>query len=352
VRGKWRIWLLACLGAVFILVLGSVASAQPKEADPVGTNVAPHGGYESSTNMCLQCHDVHDAAGQYALMEKASVDAVCNTCHAFGSSTAPNGGPGPGDTGTVSVRAVYTETGGSEHTLGDNTIDGNTLTQSAWSYPGPPTGDSGVGAGIGTTSDTDGGLYCASCHTPHGSSGQVVNNWTQAADEGTSISVDNGVAPLIWTTKWLDYDETVGAWAFCASSGDVVMASSGPGSCVTAIPPKSGSSWATVLDAAGVTKYLFAYNLLSAGPNHQYSAGHTTFRTVSEGTDVYDWCATCHTSKVDVSHNHYTTCYACHGNPSNDVNSDDFPHSSTADTLLKEYPDGLCLNCHTKGSLP
>jgi len=207
VRGKWRIWLLACLGAVFILALGSAASAQPEQADPVGTNVAPHGGYSSLTNQCLQCHDVHDAAGQYALMEKASVSAVCNTCHAPGSTTAPTGGPGGGITGTVSSRAVYTETGGSEHTPGVNNIDGNTLTQSAWSYPGPPTGNSGVAAGIGTTSDTDGGLYCASCHTPHGTFGQVVNDWTKAADEGTSISVDNGGAPLIWTTKWLDYDE-------------------------------------------------------------------------------------------------------------------------------------------------
>ena len=349
-RGKWRIWLLACLGAVFILALGSIASAQaPEEADPVGSGVAPHGGYDSTTNMCLQCHDVHDATGNYVLMEEASVGAVCNTCHTA-SGTVPDGGPGGGTTGTASSRAVYdTGSPSSGHTLGTPSIDGNSITQSDWSYPGPPSGDSVTQAGPGTFSDVQGGLYCASCHTPHGTFGQVVNDWTKATDEGNSISVDDGGAPLVWSTVWLDYDENVDAWAFCANSGDVVTTTAAPASCKTA--GTSGSSWATVPDAAGQTKYLFAYNLLSAGPNHQYGAGHSTFRTVADGTDVYDWCATCHTSKADTAHNHYTTCYACHGNPS-DASSDDFPHSSSADTLLKEYPDGLCLNCHTSGSLP
>ncbi|GBE22404.1 MAG TPA: hypothetical protein ENH00_12485 [Actinobacteria bacterium] len=368
-RGKWRIWLPVCLGAVFILALGSIASAQPKEADPSGADqIAPHGGYSSSTNMCLQCHDVHDAAGTYALMATASVDAVCSTCHASGIGATqpenpPGGGPGPisNATGTVSTRAVYTETSGSEHPLGNNKVDDNWLTQSDWSYPGPPTDNATTHADIGTTSDTDGGLYCASCHTPHGSFGQVVNNWTKptAANpsvfnyEGTSIEVDNGAVPLVWTTVWLDYDETEDAWAFCDTLGHVVTATdTGFDSCETTQATASVSSWATVKNAANQDSYLFAYNLLSAGPNHQYGAGHSTFRTVDKGTDVYDWCATCHTSKSSTMHNHYTTCYACHGNPSADTNSKDFPHSSTADTLLKAYPDGMCVNCHTSGSLP
>ena len=366
-RGKWRIWLPVCLGAVFILALGSIASAQPKEADPdyvANANaVAPHGGYSSSTNMCLQCHDVHGLAGttgDYVLMAGLNVDAVCNTCHAYGSTGTPTGvlggGPGSGLTGTVSVRAVYTASGGGKHTLGDPEVDGNTITQSDWIYPGPPAGNAATAAGVGTSVGS-GGLYCASCHTPHGSFGQVVNNWTKPTPanpgvtnyEGMSIQVDDGGAPLVWSTVWLDYDETNDAWAFCENSVDVQTGTS-PDSCMS--PVIGAATWATVPNAAGDDSYLFAYNLLSAGPNHQYSAGHSTFRTVADGTDVYDWCATCHTYKADTAHNHYTTCYACHGNPTADTSSLDFPHTSTFEKLLKAYPDGMCVNCHTSGSLP
>ncbi|NIA24950.1 MAG: hypothetical protein GWP04_05210 [Gammaproteobacteria bacterium] len=347
-RSRWRIWLLACLGAGFILALGSIASAQPSEGDPSGIDVAPHGGYSSATNQCLQCHDVHAATGDYALMAQSSVNAVCMTCHTATSPTAPGSGPGSGTIGTASVRAVYTESGGGEHTQGTNSVDGNTMTQSEWSYPGPPSANATTAAGTGT-SDASGGLYCASCHTPHGTFGQVVNDWTKASDEGTSIYIDSG-SPPTWSQVWLDYDEANDAWAFCALSGDVITTSTGTDSCMSA--STAGATWATVSDAAGVSKYLFAYNLLTPGPNHQYSPGEATFRTLNDGTDVYDWCATCHTGKSDTAHNHYTTCYACHGNPSADSASDDFPHSSTFSTLLKEYPDGLCLNCHTSGSLP
>jgi hypothetical protein len=67
-------------------------------------------------------------------------------------------------------------------------------------------------------------------------------------------------------------------------------------------------------------------------------------------------CITCHSSRIDWSwggtnHNHPTGCEACHGNPS-DGTSSDYPHSSTSSVLLQQAPDGLCINCHTAGSLP
>src|SRR3972149_8153832 len=45
-----------------------------------GLNI-PHGGYSVSTDACLQCHDVHEAAGDYVLMRWSTVTNVCGTCH-------------------------------------------------------------------------------------------------------------------------------------------------------------------------------------------------------------------------------------------------------------------------------
>jgi predicted CXXCH cytochrome family protein len=45
-------------------------------------------------------------------------------------------------------------------------------------------------------------------------------------------------------------------------------------------------------------------------------------------------------------HNHPTGCTACHGNPTGDATSTDFPHTSKFGEFLKAYPDGLCISCH------
>src|SRR3990172_7735678 len=50
-----------------------------------GTNI-PHGGYSVSTDACLQCHDVHEATGDYVLMRWATVVDVCATCHGLYNS--------------------------------------------------------------------------------------------------------------------------------------------------------------------------------------------------------------------------------------------------------------------------
>jgi hypothetical protein len=98
-----------------------------------------------------------------------------------------------------------------------------------------------------------------------------------------------------------------------------------------------------------------------SGSNVLAQSGSSVATVKSWGTDIYDhdsalWCGTCHTYSVDAAfggqwHSHPTGCTACHGNPA-DGSSADFPHSSTNEFMLQEFPDALCISCHTPGSLP
>jgi len=128
----------------------------------------------------------------------------------------------------------------------------------------------------------------------------------------------------------------------------------------------------------------YGYKLQSAYPNHTYKVP-ASWGAANRATDMDSFCGKCHPTRVDASmpvmwtqvpgydgndpntdqpgavyatagtyHNHPTACTYCHGNPliatAAGVSSKDFPHTSGNSSLLKQYPDGLCINCHT--SLP
>lgn len=59
---------------LFALMLATAAFA----ADGL---TIPHGGYDTSTNTCLACHDIHEADGDFALMREETVTQTCATCH-------------------------------------------------------------------------------------------------------------------------------------------------------------------------------------------------------------------------------------------------------------------------------
>ncbi|NIA24574.1 MAG: hypothetical protein GWP04_03295 [Gammaproteobacteria bacterium] len=337
----------------------------PSPGDPVDGNVSPHGGYSASSNMCLQCHDVHDASGDYALLWKNSVTYMCATCHGLHGLRGTLGLPsecsdchsmnmhsggsfyptprdpvGPGTLGTVSSRSAYdTSTPASAHRIGvqgppDET--GIAMTESDWQHSwgasGPPPVDATSAPGPGTASDVGGGLYCGSCHTPHGDFGQVVNKWT-TTDEGRSIWWANPNTGD-QEQKFLHHDSVSGAWQVCDAG-------------------VTNCQFAQVQDAENQLVYLFGYKLLSAYPNHTYSTLQS-YGTEQDNDDGARWCGACHPSRVDGTsyHNHSTGCSACHGNPTDDTSSVDFPHTSLADSLLIAYPDALCLTCHTSTSVP
>lgn len=133
-------WMVLTLGGVLMVTALLFLAVSPTSAvdgptppqlgDPDGTNQSPHGGYSPNSNMCLQCHDVHDAEGECALMWKNSVTYMCATCHGLhglrtagvglptncsechsvhGGSTmpTPRDPVGPGMLGTVSSRSAY-----------------------------------------------------------------------------------------------------------------------------------------------------------------------------------------------------------------------------------------------------
>ncbi|GBE58267.1 doubled CXXCH motif [bacterium BMS3Abin01] len=272
------------LSVAFILAFAATAFAQ----------TSPHTGYAGTTDFCVACHDVHEAAGDYVLTRESTVTAVCGTCHGVFGASAPAtvswsspktdfAGADP----TASTKLAYevdmsamsaTQMDGVPgHSLG--VMYGGTVVRNSDAIPGSsatlkvltsgadggPIEGGGLYAGEATTSFTGTqGLYCASCHSPHGTTyGQAM---------GTGV------------------------------------------------------------------------NLLSAKPNHAATAA----------TDERTFCISCHDKRdnVGVENNHPSSmCLTCHANDSGGTNSD-FPHTGANQRLLYQEPDGLCVLCHVSGTLP
>lgn len=404
-RPRWyRIISVAAFVGGLVFAMGPAAFADPgnqpgptppQVGDPVvgaGTT-SPHGGYSSTSNFCLQCHDVHDAAGEYGLMYKASVTSTCKTCHGVGVADVPDGTFDPigtGTIGTTSVRTAYdTASPLGQHLIGSTSVPGEStvITEAGWSSgwrsgngpvapspsPVPTTGitpapDSTVPAGPGTASDTAGGLYCASCHTPHGENGAAVNTkWLWVSDstgaissltryawaEGSPIYFGNTRQVLHKDTDPTTTDPEPAVWEVCGNTtiSTVLAGIDTWDNAGTATACK----YAQINDAEGNLSSLYGYKLLSAFPNHTYSSPKS-YLTDKYSHDQPLWCGACHKTRLDSAfpgagsyHNHPTGCSTCHGNPA-DGSSADFPHTSTMSKLLTRYPDALCVNCHVTNS--
>lgn len=189
-----RIAILAAivLSVVFILAFSATAFA-----------ASPHTGYAGTTDYCISCHDMHEASGDYVLTRESTVTGVCGTCHGLFGAAAPAGvtwsGGAPADMAganpTASTRLAYkvnmsAMTGAQMdatpgHSLG--VMYGGTVVRTSELIPGGSgtlkVMTSGQYGGFNnglyggeTTSTFVGtkGLYCASCHTPHAESGQLI----------------------------------------------------------------------------------------------------------------------------------------------------------------------------------
>ena len=369
-RNALRAATFAALVGAFLVPASAVWAATgdgptpPAISDPAeGTgSVSPHGGYGASSNFCLQCHSAHNAGGEgYALLWKASVSDTCNTCHAvFGTSPTgtKSGLLGTGTMGTASTRSAYTVTGTdkkSEHA--GTSVDGNTMTEAGWSYSGyPSTTDSSTAM--------DGGLNCASCHTPHADRGLAVNTKKLRSTDSTHVGTTEAVLnwaegtgfwfmPLTGSTplyRYLHHDteDAANVWQVCTALDPVAL---------TGLD--TGCSYAQAKDTKGQIVSLYGYKLLSMYPNHTYSSVKS-YKTDYLDRDQPKWCGSCHTSRVDTAfggttHNHPTGCRYCHGNPSTATGAGkDFPHTSANEAFLVDYPDLLCTSsCHSSSkSLP
>lgn len=318
-----------------------------------GATSSPHGGFDTGTSFCRQCHSMHDAAdatGRKALLWQPTVDAVCSTCHSAGSTDVP-GVAYPGKTrGTVSKRAVYDTPDGplGQHTIGATSIPGaddSTVYQWGW---GKGSWSGGAPANNGGRQVSSGGLTCASCHTPHGTKGQLVNSkqFVQSkADDGTITRADwvEGAALTMYkpylglgsygdVTRYLKGSGT--SWELCEDAGLTTCTA------------------ANVKDVKGEWTPMFGYKLLSAFPNATTGSGAKAYQsfTAYKYVDSDLWCGSCHTNRVNADantlHNH-PSCTRCHNNPTGE---DDYPHTTSNDWLLKQYPDALCTSCHNGSS--
>jgi hypothetical protein len=363
---RTRLVLTAALAAVVVLVLGGVAGAtqtpyptpspSPALGDPTVGKTSPHGGYSSSTNFCLSCHAVHTTSDytdptsgadyEYALLWKDSVTATCKTCHGVGGVAATGARTSHSylgsKIGTASARTAYDNTApAGEHGIGAAAIPdplASPLTQieyadHEWTTPT---------VGPGTSSASGGGLYCGSCHTPHGERGHLVNGWATPNPTASPSPIVGDEGKVIYRSshgeyyaKYLHWETSTKVWQYCND---------------TASPP-TGCVNAVTNDAKGQPAYLYGYKLLSSGPNHDYSAVNS-YGVGYGGDDSAEWCATCHKSKVngDGYHNHPGACTRCHGNAASDSGFStaypDFPHTGTVAKLLQKLPDALC-RCHT-----
>jgi len=296
---------------VMIVVLIALPVALLAFTGVAMAGVAPHGGYGAGTDYCLQCHDVHDAAGDYALTREATVTETCATCHGLfgntpdGTWTSPPVDLVDGANATVSVYSAYKNVGAMEasgHGLGvtlngepANNSDviphgtvGLRVMKSADYHEGTKYNNEAASTFRGTA-----GLYCASCHTPHGSlTGQDLNG--------------NGIPDTQGTVAQGNYGR------------ELVVDDS----------------------ASSHPKNVNPNRLLSSMPNH----------VETQVTSYNGFCMACHDEAGvqgmanDPMHNHPALCVSCHKKGAK--GAADFPHTSGNQKLLGSDSDKNCTGCH------
>lgn len=257
-------------------VVEPIVTSVQQGATLATADVAPHGGYSSLTDYCLQCHQVHSGRsgntnGEYALLAEVNVTSTCATCHGYlGASPTGAEDPGfPGQEGTASLRAVYTAD--PIHNIGYSSSRFESSWSFGWSFGGP-SGPSTRRAGAGVSSTYGGGFYCGTCHTPHGEFGQLINSkWAY-----TSAATDpDGTGPLEGAPQVVAWEDGAKVWWDDPTTGAPdyqVMELWFDGGAWKVCPNAShtGCSWAQTLDAEGQLVSLYGYKLLSYVPNHQY----------------------------------------------------------------------------------
>lgn len=266
-----------------VLALAFAAPALAADGETI-----PHGGYDQTTDACLQCHDIHEAAGDYVLMRQATVTAVCGTCHTL-YQAAPTGAYDPGysgtEAGTAAGLAAY-----------------KVPAASALTHEGHR-----LGLGSGTYTFADG----------------------QTGD-GSYIP---GGTDALTAIEYLAYPDTVNALSFTATNGL---------NCASCHTPHG--TFGNMVDTAVSSK------MLSSKPNHVDSAVPLA-NWATDGGKWCGACHDKRTSGGAI-HNHPDyACLDCHGDDLT-APTEDFPHTSGVQNILSLEPDELCIQCHVAGLLP
>lgn len=356
----------------------------------------PHGSYgtgnatgTNQTDLCLTCHDVHNAAGDYVLMRESTVTAVCGTCHvvygdatgAVPSWTEPPCTRATGDTSSgcttdlntrspeagVSPSAAYknlTPISGHRLGMGTDAIPASSSTlkviRSA-DYEEGEIYDHNLASSLGATN----GLYCASCHTPHGSLTGRDTDGDTYADIATPSATWNTSGTAI-TSEFFSGDQLVDD----DSPGGVQPLhrhAAYPQWLLSSNPNHNSPRSAAVevyTDSNSNGKYdvgePFTDNIIPNGLRDSMMAPTNPVK----GRD--EFCLRCHDKQWNGTefeghalgegtggNNHPPLCMSCHGPAmATNTGTNDFPHTSTNYKIVSKDHDGLCLGCHSNGRLP
>ena len=274
------------------------------------------------SGFCLQCHDIHGAAGDFALMWQNSVTNTCATCHGIYLS-APAGARGPDNPRRISGPAAST---------------------SAYKVsPGDRLEHEGHRLGL----NLNGPVPFTYASGP-GTNGEVAP-FTAASPDFIPGSGYPGIRDYKYLNRidrWLSFVTNQDMSNFPASSRTALG-----GLYCAGCHSVHGSERGSALPGT-----LTKNKLLSSTPNHQQApidtAGWTRW-----SKDGWRFCEGCHPERSEAGapdgaapHNHSSSfCLECHGD--NPAASPDFPHTGTAN-LLAAYPDELCVSACHAFSLP
>lgn len=329
---KLTLILLIALGMV-ILATGIAMAAGA---------VIPHGGYDTSTDACLQCHDVHESAGDYVLLRWNTVTNTCGSCHylfqTLPSAAGGSFGQGTFNTGTTTAtvplpgnRVAY-DPGYS----GDETRPVS---------PAITNADLSVGSRISAYEVAAGDALTAEGHNLSRGLGSFLFKDGKVANANY---IPGGFYSLTAIDR-ANYPTTVPTLSYAATAGLY---------CASCHTPH-GNFGKQLVNSVGTP---VSTKILSGQPNHTAPS----LSINNWGNEGGKWCTRCHGKRVPeavdpvdgtIYHNHPDTfCLQCHGNyvGANVAlqGSTDFPHTSKAANLLTNEPDALCITCHVPGSLP
>lgn len=373
---------------IFTLVAAFVLAGTGLALAATGT-VIPHGGYSTSTDACLQCHDVHQAAGEYALTRWSTVTDTCGSCHTLYLGTLE---PYYGATPTNS--SFDSTTGGRSPAmnLGEYDLDN------------PPPAGNPANPNIGLAYDPG---YGGAVATPGSAAPYVAykTDWTSRySHEGHRLGqLYNPSSPLQFADGMPgDANYIPGGTESLTRMVSSMFYTTEPATSISSLAGVNVDPWVTGLSGTaglycaschtphGTFGYMLPLvngagnlvgqdNILSSRPNHRLPTLTSTgvvelwnpadpIATIGDRNDVSswmdeggNWCARCHDKRLYYSqdlagNSHYnhpdTYCLVCHADTGFLGEGYDFPHTSTIPNLLLEKPDELCIQCHAAGTLP
>jgi predicted CXXCH cytochrome family protein len=307
-------------------------------------NVNKHEYYTSSTDLCAECHETHNAKGP-GLLKEQNVTDMCLFCHDGSGSkyNVPDGittGPNPGDPLSP---IIYTTPAGP---IGEITVSEN----KTWSSGAMVTSRHPMGMSLSSAPGGDRNasnevwnsqMSCASCHQPHNPSNYRLlrSNLPDATGVTVSAFAKTDVANNQETVRYLD-----GMNNFCSGCHADYLVGAGSGHTASTANANGKPFYSTTLGdhrhAVGVAPADFS---LFTG----YGAKALNTELPLEGPYL--------PSSPDYNKNKImcVTCHTSHGSTVSWQSSSGDPYNLNDSYLMRQAPYNtgnpnvdLCQNCH------